>query len=409
MRATPEFTPRRTTVAIASALALMASAQLALGAGNKPPTGETAVNNLSYPAVEINGAGPAATLYFAPAASPVLGQDFSYGCDVPETIEESTYPNTSCVSADGRTYYTPEQCVALVPNCAGTAIADFSRIYWQKTASNDWTADASLSGLGRDAKHLDWGDNLESTTWWTTAQIRVETTPFGAIDPTQQGLQMWHVAGKGQTELWGVRATEPTAGAAPQPYVYDSAYAILHTSQARLNIAKMSGPVDCKAAVPPLPPAQGEWSYTDTGGAWSGRLLTLYDVPYTAELNVGGKYVYGFNWQLRRDTVDPAIGKAGWWRLTFYSRTSDTATSAVVFDDPAAVVLAPPESPAASPLVASMSEAAIAPHGLSRFAIAEAETSAYTPVVLGEPEHLSYIDICISDSKGGGGSKGGRK
>ena len=211
----------------------------------------------------------------------MLGKDYSYGCAVPEKIGETTFPNTSCVSSDGLIYYSAATCRALVPNCTDLAI-QIERIYWQKTATNKWSADATVhasSGGAGAANYVDWSDSLESQIWWDTTSIRVETTPYADLTATQKGLTMWHVYGQGTTELWGARASE--AGA---PAVYDSGVAIVHTDKARLNIAKLSLPVDC--ALPYTSP-----NLTWTGSGWSGSLFTLYDVPYTAELNIGGKYV----------------------------------------------------------------------------------------------------------------------
>lgn len=386
------------SIALAVALALAVPAAIAQGnkppnpgGGNKPPGGETAVNNLSYPAIEIGGAASPATAFFT-VVSPVLGQTYSYGCEKPD----GDYPNTSCVSADGNSFYTADQCISPGMPCAGLPV---DRIYWQKTTANDWSSDTIDGGLTVPATHIDWGDNLESQTWWSTAAIRVETTAFGLgrIDPKQRGLQMWHVYGQGQTELWGVRATDDGS----TPYVYDAESAILHTMNARLNIAKMTYPEACPTApatAPYLP--RGTWKYTSGGGFWEQSLLTLYDVPYSPELNIGGKYVHGFNWQLRRDTVDPTIGKGGWWRLTFYSRNLGTA-SAVTFPAPVeSIKLAAPDAVPAFPTLL----------GITAALAEEAETGPlYKAVVVGEPDHLSYIDICVSDSKGGGGKKGGGK
>jgi hypothetical protein len=280
--------------------------------------------------------------------------------------------------------------------CAGYPV---DRIHWQKTTANDWSSDSINGGLSYAATHIDWGDNLESQTWWSTATIRVETTTFGLgrEAPQQRGIEMWHVYGQGQTELWGARATDE---ASPRPYVYSATYAILHTMNARLNIAKMTTPEVCPTApatAPWLP--QGNWIYTAGGGYWQQALFSLHDVPYTPELNIGGKYVHGFNWQLRRDTVPTSVGKAGWWRLTFYSRNAGT-TSAVTFPEAGSIILAAPESVPGMPTLL----------GLTAELAEAAETGPlYRPVVVSGDFNLSYIDICISDSRGGGGKKGGGK
>ena len=383
-------THRITAVALAVALAVTASVALAQGKpanpGNKPPGGETAVNNLSYPAIEIAGAAGAVSAFFTVATDAgLLGQSFSYGCPDPAYPATAEFPNFSCVNEAGNVFYTPEQCTLVGMPCAGQLPEALDRIYWQKQTANDWSSDTITAANGVDVTHVDWGDNLESQTWWTTAAIRVETTTFGLgrIDPNQRGLQMWHVSGKGQTELWGVRARASDSA----PFVYEADYAILHTMEARLNIAKMSGP---SPACPPAqnalpPPAEGTWT-VPTG--WSGARLTLRDIPYTPELNIGGRYVHGYNWQLRNDNVPADPGKSGWWRLTFYS-----TVNAVKFSGGTLTV-----APAAVEAFPSLL-------GITAAAAAEADTGPLYQPKVNADYNLSYIDICISEAKGGGSKK----
>jgi hypothetical protein len=386
--------------ALAVAIAIALAAPLAWGqgqgsggsGGNKPPGGEeeTAANNLSYPAIELNNAGPAATYNGLTAlATPVLGKEFSYACyPADEIVGETTYPYTSCVNAEGTLYYSIADCQVLKTACIGKT---FYRLYWQKTATNDWTADAiqfntvAAQGGGYPATHVDWSDSLESQIWWDTAAIRVETTPYATLPPPSLAeptaltrVTMWHVFGQGKTELWGAQATDDVGTTLTTE---EWAYPILHTTAARLNIAKISGPTaDC---VNDTSPGAGTWMVNPNDTSkyyWSGSSLTLYDVPYTPELNIGGRYVYGFNWQLRRDQVPPSIGKTGWWRLTFYT-AQPGSYPVVLFPALDATVKYPPGPPPT--LVAK-----------------------FNPAVA---EDLSYIDICVRGSKGGGGIKGGGK
>lgn len=387
-------THKVSTLAIAVAIALAAPLAWGQGkgSGGKPPTGEeeTSANNLSYPAVELNGAGlPAAFSGLNLLATPVLGKDFSYACDgAPEVVGETTYPYTSCVNAEGSLYYSIADCEILKPACLGKI---FYRLFWQQTATNDWTADAIVAttinaqGGGYPATHVDWSDSLESQIWWDTAAIRVETTPYSTLPPpllteptALTRVTMWHVYGQGKTELWGAKATDDVATTlTTEPW----AYPILHTAAARLNIAKISGPTaDCVNDSPTFDGVWMEDPNDTTKYYWSGSSLTLYDVPYTPELNIGGRYVYGFNWQLRRDQVPANIGKTGWWRLTFYTALPGSYP-VVIFPALDATLKSPP-------------------------GVAAPAEVKFTPVVA---QDLSYIDICVRGSKGGGGIKGGGK
>jgi uncharacterized membrane protein YgcG len=138
---------------------------------------------------------------------------------------------------------------------------------------------------------------------------------------------------------------------------------------------------------------------TWTGSGWEGA-CTWRDAPYSVELSVGGKYVYGYNWPMKNVNTESTCGagwdKTGWWRLTFYAPNGE-----VVFDDPNAPVNAPPAVPA---------EVRELPRAEFNTAIAvpdEGESEAlYVPVV-DSINNLSYIDLCIIAKDGGGAGGGG--
>ena len=407
----PHIILKATLIACLVLVGVMLAGQPALGQQGPPPGkggggGETeaAVNNLSYPAVMIAGTvanPPAIPLEVDPAYN-ILGTHYSYGCDAPQLVGTTTYNNYSCMDASGG-YLTAADC-ALVDVCVGKTV---SRIYWQKKSTSYWKAEETPSGPGVTVQYLDWADNLESKSWTTTSTVRVETTPFHdhtvslneGDTPTKRGYQMWHVSGQGTDEVWGVRAAfEGEDGTLPTAvFAYDSRFTIIKTTEARLNISKLvNGSSPCPTAYTPTGSGfAGTW----TGSGWVGA-CTLKDEAYTAELNVGGKYVYGYNWPVRRDALkcDGWVGSsmAGWWRLTFYTPASGQSLPAVVFDtaltDPN---LAPPTLPGADP-------DPLPPPGL---VAAEADTGfLYRPVV-DKDKNLTYIDICIVAGGGGGGRK----
>jgi hypothetical protein len=363
------------------AIALILSGTMATGAAlaapppgkGKPPV-ETA-NNLSYPgALTATGAFTLPIGYYDLGA--VFPNGMSYGCNVPETIGTSVYPNTSCVNDVG-TPLTPEACVAT--KCIGFTEDQLEPIYWQKNTANKWQA-GYVSGLGSaTADFVDWGDNLESVSWKTTSILRVETNAFTTLAAPTVRFDMWHVFGQGTNELWGAHANNANV-----PYVYAGwPYGVINTPNARLNIAKLTnGPATCPTTGGAVSPFSPTWA-----NGWTGTWL-LRDIPYTAELNIKGSYVFGFNWNLKSDSVPPEVNKAGWWRLTFY-----TSDNSVVFDD-ANIPTAPPTSDLVPLPAASITVEA-----------EEGDTGPlYAPVVDVE-NNLTYIDICINEgnSKGGGG------
>jgi hypothetical protein len=357
-------------------ISMAVAACLAAGAaqGARPPGGEVTVNNLSFPAVLMHAEGAQASFS---ATNEVFGSTYSYACNKPETIDGRTFPNTSCVTSDGSVYYTAEQCTAPGAPCDGLPV---DRMYWQKRPlANRWAPDtvSGENGPEVEATHLDWGDNLESVSWTDRSVIRVEMTPFAQLQDPLRGLQMWHVYGQGITELWGARATEEGL-----PYVYETPSAIINTIDARLNIAKLAnGPATCPTEGPGEPPVPGNW----VGGKWEGTWL-LRDEAFTPELNIGGRYVYGYNWKMRRDVVPQDVDKQGWWRLTFYAPDRVRFTGATMIEPPVVGDGTPTPLPAVTIGIESEEE----------------EGPLYRPVV-DAANNLTYIDICIVSRRGGGG------
>jgi hypothetical protein len=364
--------------AVASVVAVAGSTALAAkggnGGGKKPPV-ETS-NNLSYPALFYQTAKQSGTIgtYSLGASFPT---GMSYGCAAPETIGTTTYPNTSCV-VDGASVVTPlsyDDCAAT--KCSGQTI---ERIYWQKNTANKWQAGYATSLVDPlPVDYVDWGDNLESRSW-PVQVIRVETNTFAELTTATTRFDMWHVFGQGTNELWGVRATDPGA----KPYAFSAwPFAVNVSDGVRLNIAKLAnGSAICPIAPLTSPLYNPTWD--SANDKWSPSWV-LYDAPYTAELNIKGSYVYGYNWNLRSAVVPGEVNKAGWWRLTFY-----TNDGSILFDD-ADVPKAPPTTDLVpQPLAAAEEEGDTGP--------------LYVPVV-DTTNNLTYIDICITSTKGGGSKK----
>lgn len=422
-----------TAVAVIAALGFSGAAsavpQWCIDMGGPPCTGgpgggeeEEAGNNLSTPGVLTEGTTDVPA-FWTPPAQPQLGVHYSYGCDKPEALGQFSYPNTSCVNdlANPTQYLDATACTAPGAPCEGEAV---SRIFWQKVATNDWSADADGIAAPRDVAYVNWGDALEAVSWNERSVIRVETQPYSSqipgFDPTvancadaasaagldpavacKVGFQMWHVSGQGTTEQWGARAVDDGTNTS---HNYDSPFEIINSNTARLNLTKLSAdsatcpsPGEGEGGDPP--PVPGNW----TGSGWEGT-CTWYDAPYAVELSVTGKYVYGYNWRMANVELAsscPGWDKTGYWRLTFYS----PPISAVNFLDAAAPTTAPPDVPAE---VRALPRTAFN-DALTPIPPEPPETDAlYTPVV-DTANNLTYIDICItSKTQGGGGGQGGR-
>lgn len=385
------------------AVVALCAAPLALAApppGKGKPPVETS-NNLSYPTLFYGTAGQTGVIgsYTFDALFP---SGMSWGCLKPEVIGTTTYPNTSCVDDEAPvvTPVSPAACVAPGGKCEGFEyinggpddpnIPNLEPIYWQKNPANAWQAYYLGSGaLALPVDYVDWGDNLESRTW-PVQVIRVETNTFSTLVTPGVRFDVWHVFGQGTNELWGAHATSGHA-----PYVYVAwPYAVNVAPAARLNIAKLVlGTSTCPTTYTPAPVSPTWDAATST---WANT-WTLYDAPYTAELNIKGSYVYGYNWNLRADVVPPNVDKSGWWRLTFY--TLDGAVDFSTWTAPTETnnPLAPPGAPLTpAPLIGPSA------------AEEEGDTGQlYVPVV-DQVNNLTYIDLCIAATKDGG-KKGGNK
>ncbi len=417
---------------LAGALAQQHGGGSGPGNGNKPPSGEESATNLSYPAYFYGTPLQTGSIGITPTLDAKFPEGVSYGCAIPEIIGTTTYPNTSCVTSTG-TPLSYEDCKAVCN--AKDPSKSIDRIYWQKNINNKWQAgyaqstDAGGTALALSVKYVDWGDNLESKSW-PIQVIRVETNTFSTLPESPDTTvaegnprlryEVWHVRGQGTDELWGLHTTNPeTAEESPVAYAYldDSGgvnweYGVnvvnVPGAGARLNLAKLAAgfPVGgCPATYTPQTTYNPVWVSIDGVRHWayvnnSTTNLVPYeaDLEYGAELNIKGSYVYGYNWNLRSAPVPETVGKAGWWRLTFY-----TPNNSIVFNDwtePTLTdnTLAPPPNISVG-LVPSGTEGLIEP---------TADTGMlYVPIV-DKANQLTYIDICVTEGKGSGGGRKGR-
>lgn len=105
---------------------------------------------------------------------------------------------------------------------------------------------------------------------------------------------MQSLYGSQRNEIYGTDTT-----------TYDSNDRTVYTVTARLKIDKLDGP---GGNVDPNVAGFSKAVYESFGTEGPGG--------YGAEINVAGKLLYGYTWQLR-DWPGTAADKAGWWRITF--------------------------------------------------------------------------------------------
>jgi hypothetical protein len=352
--------------------------------GGGPPVGGETSNNLAFPILELDASAGLTEAWSVPAG--VIGTNYVYGCLKPE----GDYLNTACLN--GETPMAKDACATF----CGVDVSEVYRIYKQKVSTQRWNSETIPYTAGGDAPValIDWGDALESRTSSATSVVRVESMPFfdNAASALLTGWEMWHVSGTGIDEMWGARATDD---ASPVGSSYETPYAIMHTSNARLHLAKLSGPVTC----PTTPTVYGSSPYDGSApldtpddpdkvilnwdaaaGGWvtSPALPFQLDQAFSAELNIQGKYVYGYNWNLKRFDTG-GVEKGGWWRLTFRASDLDFTDTTTV-----AVPIVPPAVP---PVTIE----------------SETEGRLYVPVILPGAD-VTFIDVCIASAKGGGGN-----
>ena len=335
--------------------------------GGPPNVGETTGNNLSVPA------------YFTGSSVALRGTSGLYTFEGPYWFGWIDTSGTQCA------------CDPSVTGCPPAGV-DLYRIYLQKELLNAWQAQTVVANGITTVDYLDWSDNLESQTWTASSVVRVETVPF-KVDATLLGFEMWWAEGLGVDEMWGARATnpppdpeDPTVDSQPAEPVseYYPGFATIHDPTAWLTVQKLeagggsiNSPPDTNGLA--WDGDEHRWIVADpelTPDAFDPFTPTGFPAAYTAELNIGGRLIFGHVWNLKRTVMTEGVTKDGWWRLTF-------STDDGLVDFTATTQLGPPPLPG---------EASAAEEG---------EGTTYTAVI--DPGlDITYIDIYIAGAKGGG-------
>ena len=356
--------------------------------GSRPPcqdTGEAAANNLSYPVIWSDGVS---------IVTPLPQTDWTFA-----PIDD---PATQCFTVDTGGLPVPEDAVCYYDGTVPT----LGHVWWlQQRAANKWQAFNPLATQPVPVTGVDWGDDLESRDNFNTRSIiRTEVVLLKNVvfDPTTEfapadflafqmsgavpGTENSPVEMQG-TNYGGADNPDGTQTLIDPTLVRPGFQATIYSACARLIIQKIVGD-----------PASLQWSPTD--GYWGP--VSSVNTPvfngavyadalpdsYSAEINVGGSVIYGYNWNLRK------VGEgAGLYRLTYVLDggpdvggpcATDLGT---YFTDgqsgaPATEVVNIATNPVAIP--------AIVPEG--------------DPTLNGDlGGGLSYIDVVINAKTGGGG------
>ncbi|MGE5225831.1 MAG: hypothetical protein ACM3OO_03050 [Planctomycetaceae bacterium] len=326
----------RSGVAVTIAVvAAVASSSIALAAARGPGGGgggggheEAAPNNLSFPVLWAEGV--AKDLPGTRGMAPILHGAWWYQWGTNGTEPNVTPaacqpdPDDQRLCDDG---IAQQADPSLVP---GQPPADdpmpLARAYLQHDPDNVWrAASRSMAGTRVDVDAIDWGDNLESKDWTTSSHVRTEVVLLedraaGDADHVRWPLReyaMRHTSGWGIDEVQGLEATDragvPVLGPGTQATVYSNC--------ARLTIQRLDVPREDPALATLVWVAGRGWR--ERAGATVDLVRPpLFDRPvweagdgprsFSAEINVKGKVIYGYTWNLRR-----LSDSAGDYRITF--------------------------------------------------------------------------------------------
>lgn len=204
-----------------------------------------------------------------------------------------------------------------VTNFSGASFfADGYNWYVQNDPLNEWQAQ-SINAVTEDGYEtpvevttIDWGDNLESKAWPFGSQVRVETVLYKTLtNPmTAYTMQIEDPNQSGLSEVWGTNGT-----------TYDSYEATVYSGTAKLVIQKLLKDRNDPTLNTMWNSELSRWEGDVSDPLFNGGVWDAVDGPsgYSAEINVQGKVIYGYNWVTRK-----TASGAGDYRITFVLDTN---------------------------------------------------------------------------------------
>lgn len=357
----------------------------------KSSDGESAGNNLSFPVIWTDG--PSLTLRGERWLAPITNGAFYYVWG--EDPIDPQAPLYSCL---------PSLTDPSV--CEDGSVPGGGDPYWkafvQKDPLNEWQAFNYNGGNDPlwEIDAIDWGDNLESVDWTLNSQVRTEVVLYEAIpewvefepgtDPFQNEYAMRHAFGWGITEVHGLQTT-PTDVLVPPA---EGNPATVYTPNARLTIQKIN--VESLDQLP----ANDQLLWDSTQG-WVDPSDGLFNPPlfnmavheggdgpgyYNAEVNVKGKVIFGYTWNVKRMNED-----IGYYRITFSFDGLGPVDLNTEINGTTEII---------RPLEEVLAAIALEDEG--------GDTGGAWPEI--DPiNKLTYIDVFIRKNRGAGGGNGGGK
>jgi len=357
--------------------------------GSRPPcqdTGEAAANNLSYPVIWSDGVSILAPL-------------------TEWTFATITDPASQCFTGDTGGLPVPEDDVCYYD---GTVPA-LGHVWWlQQREVNKWQAFNPPATQSVAITGVDWGDDLESRDNFNTRSIiRTEVVLLKNVadDPTSEfnvdDFLAFAMSGavpgtaNSPVEMHGTNYGGPanpefgTQALIDPTLVRPGFQATMYSACARFIIQKVVG----DPASLQWNPADGHWGPVSAvnNPVFNGAIYpdALAD-DYSAEINVGGNLIYGYNWNLRK------VGEgAGLYRLTYVldgggdvGGSCNTHLNTYLADGTTGA----PETEVVNVVTNPVATPAIVP---------AADPALNSDLGGG----LSYIDVVINTKTGGGGNK----
>jgi hypothetical protein len=350
------------------------------------PTGHEAGNNLSYPVIWAEGVQKA--LPGTPGMEPQRNGDWWYWWGTAGT--EPNLTPLSCAPDPEYPAYCDDGLTGVEPTVQPSPSPDLVKAFLQKDPLNVWQAgSADWSASPVNVHWIDWGDNLESVDWYTRSQVRAEVVLFQDLVTPMTEYEMRHTSGWGIDEVHGLAtdlATTPILGPGTRATVYSPC--------ARFTIQKLLVDRD-DAALADLVWVEGQ-GWTEADGVEDDLInLPIFNMAvheasdgpgyYNAEINVKGRIIYGYTWNVRRLNEG-----AGDYRLTFsFDQTCGAVGLNTFFTDGTTEIIVPVEEE----LLVAAAEEGESPGG--------GGTSG-----LSFTDNLTYMDISIHERSGGGGGSG---
>jgi len=285
---------------------------------------------------------------------------------------------------------------------------DLVKAFLQKDAKNVWQAGTlnwptEFVGVPLNVNWIDWGDNLESGDWYTRSQVRTEVVLFQDLGTQMLEYQMRHTSGWGIDEVHGL-ATD--LAKPPVPLLGVGNQATVYSHCARLTIQKLlvtRGDGRLNSLI-----WKSGLGWTEPGEITDNLIndpifnSSVNEGGYSAEINVKGRIIYGYTWNVRTLNDDtPVEGSetrtpAGDYRITFSLDPTYNNTGGVLntfFVNGITNIILPLEVEIAAALAEIEAE--------------ESGDEGGGTGVLDFNNNLTYIDVRILERSGGGG--GGRK